>query len=189
MEEATPNVPVQPPAPATPPPQQAGGFQWDEEKKNISIWCLVAGIASAYIEMIGAYFGAKYLMANAYNSIDPTGALNSLAQNYAPPVAFDFTNPLFGGIVRGVVMAALLFFCYRPVYAWVQKQSFGKYVDTFFKIIFYPYLILAALSLVLGGFYNLKATLFIVLFTLAASFVFSKILDIKLSQYFPPKKA
>ncbi|MFH1012442.1 MAG: hypothetical protein V1760_01720, partial [Candidatus Peregrinibacteria bacterium] len=111
------------------------------------------------------------------------------ANKVALIISFDLITPLTTGLVSGVITAAILYFLYRKIFVWVQGKSFGKYLNTFFKLVFYPYLIVALVLALLGSLASLMGALIMLITGVAGHFAYAKVLDLKIGKYFEAQTA
>lgn len=161
-------------------------FVWNSRTQDIIIWSIAASIALAYVRQIGDYLGAKIAQAGLLAAAESAEAASDLAATL-PPVSFDIISPLTGGIFYGIVTGAVLYFAYRQIFGWCQKKAVGKYLDTFFKIVLFPYLAVALLLTLIGSLTSLKGALVMMVFAAGGHFAYAKILEMKIGKHFEMK--
>lgn len=180
------------PAPVTPPPTSEDNepetvksdipaFVWNERTKDIAMWSVVASIILAYFNQFGSYIAAKFMMAKLVAAAGKDAPA-------IPPVNFNFAGPIAGGIIDGLITAAILYFLYRRIFTWVQSKPFGKYLDNFFKLMFYPYMAVAVLMALVTLAVNFMGGIVLLVIAVGGHFLYAQILDKEIGRHFEAEK-
>ena len=154
--------------------------------KASAIWSAVSGAITSISTMLVSYYIAR----SVYNSF-VGGYLGGYLGQYATPKLFDIGMLLngaiwgaIGGAVAGYVIAK-----FYPVFVEWQKKITGNKLNTFFKLLFWPYVIGFAVSLVLGGALMAISSAFVwviigAAIDLAAIYLYAKMMDKTVGQYY-----
>jgi hypothetical protein len=119
--------------------------------KTSAIWSAVV----AAIMCIASSLATYYLFKNLYNStLTPYGQyLGTYMDQLYKPQMINMGNLLssviwgaVGGAIAGWIIAK-----FYPVFVGWQKKYLGNKLNSFFKILFWPYLVGVAISLILTG--------------------------------------
>ena len=106
---------------------------------------------------------------------------------YSLSIVGGVVNAAMNGAIIGAIMGYVLSRWYPQVLE-INRKYLGNKFNTLFKILFYPYLIGAALSLLTSmGFASVvgMAPLVAVIGTVATRYAYAKLLTAKVGQYYP----
>ena len=157
--------------------------------KASAIWNTVASLIMSIASMLASYFFVRNLYGNMMGRYS-FYAGNYLGQNSVPQMinigvlANNVIWGIIGGAVAGWVIAK-----FYPVFADWQRKFIGNKLDSFFKILFWPYLVGFALSLVLAGTLNTMYsgfTVFVIVIVadLIAIYLYAKMMDKAVGKYY-----
>ena len=154
------------------------------------IWNTVATIIMSVATMVASYFFIRSLYNNTMMA--PYGSYVGayLGQISAPHLINigALINSVILGIVGGAVSGWVIAKFY-PVFVGWQRKYTGNKLNSFFKILFWPYLIGFAISLVLTGALSLIYTGFLILIITAvadviAIYIYAKMMDKTVGRYY-----
>ena len=157
-----------------------------ETMKASAIWSAVSGGIMSISSMLISYYIAR----SVYGSF-VGGYLGNYLGQYAVPKLFDI-GILVSGIVWGAIGGAIAGFViakFYPVFVEWQKKITGNKLNTFFKLLFWPYVVGFAISLVLGGALMSMSSIFVwviigAVIDLAAIYLYAKMMDKTVGKYY-----
>ncbi|MCX6760301.1 MAG: hypothetical protein NTW46_03080 [Candidatus Nealsonbacteria bacterium] len=154
--------------------------------KASAIWSAVSSAIMSISSMLISYYIAR----SVYNSF-VGGYLGNYLSQYATPKLFDI-GMLVNGVVWGAIGGAIAGFIiakFYPVFVDWQKKITGNRLNTFFKVLFWPYVVGFAVSLVLGGALMSMSGVFVwviigAVIDLAAIYLYAKMMDKTVGKYY-----
>ena len=157
--------------------------------KASAIWNVVAALITSLASMLATYF----FVSSIYNNIAGQYGqyLGSYMNQITQPQMINFGILLssviygaIGGAIAGWVIAK-----FYPVFVGWQKKYLGNKLNSFFKILFWPYLVGLAISLVLAGTFSIiysgfTAFIIIIAADLIAMYLYAKMMDKTVGKYY-----
>ena len=154
------------------------------------IWSVAATLIMSVASMLASYFFLK----NFYNSMMSSYGqyFNGYMMNQVyRPQMIDFAvllNDVVWGAIGGAV-AGYIIAKFYPVLADWQKKFLGNKLNSFFKILFWPYLAILAISLVLTGATRVINSAFIVfviiiIADIVSVYLYAKMMDKAVGKYY-----
>ena len=157
--------------------------------KASAIWNTVSVVIMSVAGMLAAYYFTRNLYSNM---MGPYGQYlsNYMGQSLAPKMinigvlVNDVVWGIIGGAISGYVIAK-----FYPVFVGWQKKYTGDKLNNFFKILFWPYLVGLAISMVVTGalssLYSGFSSFFIVILAdLAAVYLYARMMDKAVGKYY-----
>ena len=136
----------------------------------------ISGMITSYFMSRGAYdnlFG-QYLPGylNEYNAFDIGRLINGIVWG------------AIGGVISGYIIAK-----FYPIFVEWQRKFTGNKLNTFFKLLFWPYVVVFAISLILGGTLMFISRVFIWVIidgavNFAAIYLYAKMMDKTVGKYY-----
>ena len=145
---------------------------FDQKTKDTMMWSAVYNAGASAVESVIGNIAFSALL------------------GYSISAAGGVVNALVNGAIIGAVMGYVLAQWYPQVMQ-LQAKYLGNKFSSLFKILFYPYLIGAALSLLTSvGFSSIVgvAPLVAVVGTVATRYAYAKLLTAKVGQYYPAQQ-
>lgn len=150
--------------------------------KASAIWNAVAGAITSVSGMLISYYVVRSVIG---------GYLGNYLGQYATPRLFDF-GAFLSGIVWGAIGGAIAGYViakFYPVFVGWQRKYLANRLDTFFKILFWPYIVGFAVSLILGGLLMTISSAFVwviigAVIDLAAIYLYAKMMDKSVGKYY-----
>jgi len=157
--------------------------------KVSAIWSAVASLIMYVASSLASYFFVK----NLYNSMmSPYGQYlgSYMDQIYKPQIiniGVLLSSVIWGAI--GGVIAGWIIAKFFPVFMGWQRKYIGNKLNSFFKILFWPYLVGVAISLVLSGSLSTIYSGFVVFIIVAvadiiAILIYAKMMDKSVGKYY-----
>jgi hypothetical protein len=157
--------------------------------KASAIWNTVATIIMSVAGMLASYFFIR----NLYNNIagQYSQYLGSYMNQITQPQMINITVLIsdiiygaIGGAIAGWVIAK-----FYPVFVGWQKKYLGNKLNSFFKILFWPYLVGFAISLVITGalsimYAGFTAFIIIIIADLVGMYLYAKMMDKAVGKYY-----
>jgi len=152
--------------------------------KQSAIWNAVAMAITSIASSLAVYYFARSL----YNDLGIYG--NELARAYAPQLIN------FGGLVSSIIWGAIwgaiggyIIAKFYPILMGWQKKFLGDKLNTLFKLLFWPYIIGALLSLLMAGGFSymyggFTGSIIVIIGDLIAGFVYAKMMDKNVGKYY-----
>jgi hypothetical protein len=171
-------------------PQSQNNYTKMDEKtiatiKASAIWNTVATVIMSVASMLASYYFIRNLygdMMSQYGSY--------LGQSYSPQLINigALVNDAILGIICGAIGGWVIAKFY-PVFVGWQKKYLGGKLDSFFKILFWPYLVGFVISLVLSGALSVLYSGFTVLIIIAVAdlasiYIYAKMMDKAVGKYY-----
>ncbi len=157
----------------------------DSKTKDTLQWCIIyTAVVSAVTGLISyasLYFTPVGGVLRQYGDYLGTGSGVGVMSMVSAAV-----GGLVGGAVGGLILGFILANWYPQIIS-LQKRYLGDYLDSLFKLLFYPYVVVALLGFLmrLGGPLGLSlGSLVMLVASLALSYVYSKLLAKKLAQWY-----
>ena len=201
-----PQVAVPPPPPTNPlqqlpnfenplmkyKPMESNLTKFDEKTiatmKAGAIWNAVSSVITSVAGSVSSY----YFVSSLYNNIGPYGAyVNSyIGQVYTPQLINieGLITAIIWGIIAGAISGWVIAKYYNVFVRWQQRLT-GNRLNSFFKILFWPYLAGFILALILTGALSLAFSGFLALIItfvadIIAVFIYAKMMDRAVGKYY-----
>lgn len=153
--------------------------------KASAIWSAVSSAITSIAGML-----ATYLFVTVYEAKYGGYIAGYLGQAYRPQV-FNI-EALVSAIIFGAIGGAIAGWViakFYPVFVGWQKKFVNNKLNTFFKILFYPYIVGFVISLVLGGalsmmFSGFGAFIITAAADVAAMYLYAKMMDKAVGKYY-----
>ncbi|MBI5147740.1 MAG: hypothetical protein HZA37_01145 [Parcubacteria group bacterium] len=188
---STAGAAVPPPAAGQPAASQSDLFTFDqktiETMKWSAIWNAVAGAITSLVASVSAYF----FFQNAIMGLGVIGGMMGSASlggsfiNISGLVMAVVYGAIFGGI-GGFILAKF----YEPIMGFQAKILANK-LNTLFKLLFWPQVIGAAIGALLGlgavAFLGLTGLAINFIGSVAAYFIYAKMMEKNVGQYYPSR--
>lgn len=170
--------------------QQKSAYTKMDEKtiatiKASAIWNTVAAAIMSVASMLASYFFVRNLYGNMMSQYG-----SYLGQNYSPQLinVGVLINDIIWGIIGGAILGWVIAKFY-PVFVGWQKKYLGNKLDSFFKILFWPYVVGFVISLVLTGALSVLNSGFTVLIIvlvadLISVYIYAKMMDKAVGKYY-----
>jgi len=153
--------------------------------KTSAIWGAVASLIMSIAGMLASYFFFK----NVYSSTMGIygqyfgGSLAPRMINI-PVLLNDLVWGAIGGAVTGYVIAKF----YSVFIGW-QKKFIGNKLNSFFKILFWPYIVGIALNMILTGalsaiYSGFSSFIIMIIADVAATYLYAKMMDKNVGKYY-----
>ena len=170
-----------------------GNFAKFDEKtiatmKASAIWSTVSSVITSVAGMVSSY----YFVSSLYNNSGPYGAyVNSyVGQVYTPQLISvgGLITAVVWGIIGGAISGWVIAKYYHVFLGWQQKFT-GNRLNSFFKILFWPYLVGFVLALILTGALSLAFSGFLALIItfvadIVAVYIYAKMMDKSVGKYY-----
>jgi len=170
--------------------QQKNDYAKMDEKtiatiKASAIWNTVAALIMSVASMLASYYFIRNLYGNMMSQYG-----SYLGQYYSPQLInigaliSAAISGAIGGAIAGWVIAK-----FYPIFVGWQKKYLGGKLNSFFKILFWPYLVGFVISLVLTGALSVLYSGFTVLIIvavadLASIYIYAKMMDKAVGKYY-----
>lgn len=157
--------------------------------KASAIWSGVASIITSVAAMVASYYFAKSLYNNAFGPY--AQYMQGYAAAYNPQLInigaliTDIIYGVIGGAIGGWVLAKF----YSVFMGW-QRKFLGNKLNTFFKLLFWPYLVGFAISLIATGALSMMVSsaflilLISVVADVMAVYIYAKMMDKAVGKYY-----
>jgi hypothetical protein len=148
------------------------------------IWGAVAALITSVAEMVVTYF--------TYNSIMASYGQYSqyLGNAYAPQLINigALISTVIGGAIGGAI-AGWVIAKFYPVLAGWQRKYLGNKLNSFFKILFWPYVVILVISIAMTGALSFISSAFLlflvtVVADVVAAYVYAKMMDKAVGKYY-----
>jgi len=157
--------------------------------KASAIWNTIAAIIISVAGMLVSYFFVRNVYGNMMGQYGQYLS-NYMDQVYRPQMINIGTlvNDIIVGAVAGAVAGWAIAKFYPVLVGW-QKKYLGDKLNSFFKILFWPYLVGFAIFLVITGSLSMIYSGFIVFIVIAvadiaAMFLYAKMMDKTVGKYY-----
>jgi phosphotransferase system glucose/maltose/N-acetylglucosamine-specific IIC component len=154
------------------------------------IWNTVSSVIMSIAAMVTSYIFIRNLYNNAMGAPYGSYVGTYLGQVAAPQLINIGTliNSIIGGIIGGAISGWVIAKFY-PVFVGWQKKYTGNKLDSFFKILFWPYLVIFVIFLIITGGLSLIYSGFLILIItavadVAAIYLYAKMMDKAVGKYY-----
>ncbi len=164
--------------------------KFDEKTINTIKISAIWGGVSAVIMSIAGMLAVYYFTRSLYTNMMGQYLGNYMGQPIAPRI-FNLgvlLNSAIWGIIGGAVAGYIIAKFYPTFVGW-QKKYVSNKLNTFFKILFWPYLVGLAISMVMSGALNMMNSGFnlfiiIVVADLISIYLYAKMMDKNVGKYY-----
>lgn len=152
--------------------------------KFSAIWNAVAAAITSIASSLAVYYFAR----NLYSSLGVYG--NEFMGAYAPQL-INFGN-LISSIIWGAVWGAIVGYIiakFYPLFMDWQKKITGDRLNTLFKLLFWPYVVLALLSLLIAGGFSymyggFTGAIIVIIGDLIGGYIYAKMMAKNVGKYY-----
>ena len=157
--------------------------------KASAIWSAVAALIMSIASMLASYFFLKNIYNNMLGSYGQY--LGSYMDQIYRPQMINFSI-LFSDIIWGATGGAIAGYViakFYPVFVDWQKKFLGNKLNSFFKILFLPYLVGIVVSLVLtGGLSTINSAfmvfIIVIIADIASAYIYAMMMDKTVGKYY-----
>ena len=161
--------------------------------KTSAIWSAIASLIMSLASMLTSYFFIRNIYSNIYGNMMGQygqyfgGYMNQIAQPQMINFGVLISN-VIGGAVGGAIAGWLIAKFYYVFVGW-QKKYLGNKLNSFFKILFWPYVVGLAISLILAGTFSIiysgfTAFIIIIVADLVAMYLYAMMMDKIVGKYY-----
>lgn len=157
--------------------------------KASAIWNAVAAAIMSAAGTLASYFFIKSLYSNLMGQYGQYYG-GYIGQPYGAQIIN--IGALIGAIIYGAIGGAIAGWViakFYPVFVGWQKKFVGNKLNSFFKILFWPYLVGAALSLVITGALSMLSSAFtvfiiVIIADVVSAYLYAKMMDKAVGKYY-----
>lgn len=157
--------------------------------KASAIWNTVATLITSVASMLASYYFVRDLYGNMMGQYGRYlgGYMDQIARPQVINIEVLVSDLIWGAI--GGAIAGWIIAKFYPVFVGWQKKFLGNKLNSFFKILFWPYLVGFVISLILTGALSMMYSGFIVLIIVAvadlvAVYLYAKMMDKAVGKYY-----
>ena len=162
--------------------------KFDEKTKNTIKYSAIWNAVAMAITSIASSLAVYYFASDIYNRMGIYG--NAFARAYAPQLINfgSLISSIIWGAIWGAVAGYIIAKFYPVLMDW-QKKITGNRLNTLFKLLFWPYMVVALIYLLTAGGFSyiyggFTGSIIVIIGDLVAGFVYAKMMEKNVGKYY-----